>query len=951
MRVRFIWLLLLIGVLFEAVSGQNSVQIKNYDPDSYNDFRQNWSATQDSSGILFFGNSNGLLSFDGANWHQAKHAPKGNAVLTMAGYQNRIHWGGLGDLGVISPDSLGAYTPESYRSSLDSLYHDFSAVWQIFQHQGKLYHKTSAGLYTWEPDTVTFLPTDSSILHLTSINGRMIANIEGEGLSYYENDVFKNIPGSETYGDDAIFTSIKMDDRLLLVSREQGLVWFNGDKFIPMDSEANRYLKENSVYRGVKISDNEVALATLNGGILIINSQGDILNVIDEEDGLLTNTIYNLYQDRENSLWAATEFGIARLLIQNSFQQWSEVQGFEGSVLFIERLGNTVFVGTTEGLFSVDDTGRLNRYEQFKGRVYDGVFHPDGYLISTHDGIFQLQNGRFQRKFEERYLFFIEDPKDEYSMYGAGSEGVERLLIENGQLQSERIIQLDTELVHAFLDDDLIWILGLDKRVYQYTVDGELIARLKAPVTDEERVNRIGRIDDIIRLATNEGLFWYDELHRQFIPDSTFNDSEFLDEEIYRFQQCGNSEIWFRNNRMVKRAVRQNGEWRTSVDPYRRIAKNEGFETIYCDEDGSVWFGGSRHLYHLTDPDWSYEHEFNTNITGVLVRNDSLIYGGYGDPSELKELSFGENELRFTYAAASYIEPEANQYRTRLRGYEEEWSSWSDEPQKDYTFIPEGTYTFEVQGRNVYHKTGSIDSYTFTVLPPWYRTIWAYLAYLCLAGGVVYAGHKIRLNAILKEQRIRDGIARDLHDELSSTLSSISFFANAMDSPQLKKEKENRYLSLIKRSSREAKEKISDIVWVIHTENDDWENLLMRCKRFASDILDARDIQHSFEIKGSYTGKPTITQKKNIWLIFREILTNIARHAEPGQVHIRFNMNAGKLHIHIEDNGNGFDPENTREDGYGVQNIKERARQMKADCTLESMPGEGTRWVIDVAVG
>jgi len=389
------------------------------------------------------------------------------------------------------------------------------------------------------------------------------------------------------------------------------------------------------------------------------------------------------------------------------------------------------------------------------------------------------------------------------------------------------------------------------------------------------------------------------------------------------------------------------------VNPYQTIARaeNEGVETIFCDEDGSVWFGGSRNLYHLTDPDWTYNHDFNTNITGVLVRNDSLIFGGYGDPSEVKKLKFEENELRFTYAAASYIEPEANQYRTRLRGYEEEWSNWSGEPQKDYTFIPEGTYTFEVQGRNVYHKTGSIDSYTFTVLPPWYRTIWAYLGYLLIAAGVVYAGHKIRLNAILKEQRIRDGIARDLHDELSSTLSSISFFANAMDSPRAKEEKENRYLSLIKKSSKEAKETISDIVWVIHTENDDWENLLMRCKRFASDILDARDIEHSFEIKGSFTGKPSINQKKNIWLIFREILTNIARHAEPKQVDIRFAMDGGKLHIHIEDNGSGFDSDNTREDGYGVQNIKERAEQLKAKCTLDSMPGEGTRWVIDVPVG
>jgi len=448
-------------------------------------------------------------------------------------------------------------------------------------------------------------------------------------------------------------------------------------------------------------------------------------------------------------------------------------------------------------------------------------------------------------------------------------------------------------------------------------------------------------------------LMIFDQTANEFVPDSTFYnvDSEIVDEEVYRFLQCDGGDIWFRNNRMIKRVYRQNGEWKIEVDHYRNIAVDQGMEAMSCSSDGAVWFGGTRNLYQLTDPEWEYNVSFQTNITGVLAENDSLIFGGYGEQRSFPEFSYEQNDMRFTYAAASYIEPEANQYRTRLRGYEEEWSNWSGETQKDYTFIPEGTYTFEVQGRNVYHKTGSIDSYTFTVLPPWYRTIWAYLAYLMMAGGVIYGGYKVRLNSILKEQRIRDGIARDLHDELSSTLSSINFFADAISSKKLGQTESNRFLSLIQKSSREAKEKVSDIVWVIHSDNDDWENLLLRCKRFASDLLDSKQIWYTFDVKGSFSGKPDISQRKNIWLIFREILANIARHAEPDSVKVQFHNDAGILYIYIEDDGNGFDESKIHQNGNGVQNIKDRVSQLGGICSLQTQPGEGTRWVIEVPVG
>jgi ligand-binding sensor domain-containing protein len=923
-----------------------------YDPETYNDFRQNWSAAQSQDGRLFFGNSSGLLSFDGARWHQAVHAPIGSAVLSLHQDNEKIHWGGVGDIGVITADSIGSYSLKSLRSKIDSSSSDFSAVWGIEGAGENIYHRASNNLYVFDGDTVNVAMEDRSVAFISSWKNRLIINIDEEGLYFKNGEDLDWVEGSEIYSDDPIFAAIPFHDFLMIASREQGLVLFDGSEFVPLNGEASKYLKEHNVYRGVAINENEAAFATLSGGILVVDKSGNYIKAIRETDGLPTDIIYNVYIDNENILWAATEFGIAKIMVNHPLHRFTSDQGFQGAPLFIDEYDDRVYVGTTEGLFGFYEAG-MKRYEDLQWRVYDGLTLNGRFLISTHEGLYRLEKTNFKKISENRYLYLIEGPGYPNEAIGVSSEKIEKLEMDGNTLISETLAVVDTEIRHASLIDQELWLAGQYNRVHRYRLTGERIGSYRVDIPEDARLNQIDSLLGEIRVGTTHGLMIFDKAAGKFVPDSTFNDldSEIMIEEVYRFLECVNGDIWFRNNRMIKRVYKRNGEWNIEKDHYRNIAVDQGMEAMSCSSDGSVWFGGSRELYRLTDPDWEYSADFKTNITGVLAEPDSLIFGGFGEQRSYPEFSYEENDLRFTYAAASHIEPEANQYRTRLRGYEEEWSSWSSETQKDYTFIPEGRYTFEVQGRNVYHKTGSIDSYSFTVLPPWYRTIWAYLGYLIIAGGVIYGGYKIRLNSILKEQRIRDGIARDLHDELSSTLSSINFFADAIDSKKLQPDESNRFLSLIQKSSHEAKEKVSDIVWVIHSDNDDWENLLLRCKRFAADLLDSKQIDYRFDVKGSFSGKPDISQRKNIWLIFREILTNIARHAEPDTVKIQFHNDAGILYIYIEDDGNGFDESKIHQNGNGVQNIKDRVKQLRGRYTLQSQPGEGTRWVIEVPVG
>ncbi|MDR9407428.1 MAG: triple tyrosine motif-containing protein [Balneolaceae bacterium] len=934
------------------VWGQSMPLIHHYDAETIDSHPQHWSIAQDSSGYLYFGSQGeGTDQFDGVNWRWDR-VPGTGAIRSLYSFNSNIHWGGVGDFGHFVSDSLHSFTLHSLKDQIDSTKHSFGDVWQMVEFQNRLYHRTSDAIYILEEDSIRVLESQDRLRGIFTVGNEIWVQRENSGIQRIESNRWEDIPGTEAFIEDRLVSILPYAGNQLLIFRNRGFVKYDGETFTDQPSEVDDYLREHSLYRATFVNENEIALAFLNGGILIVGADGSLKKTINEDTGLPTNVIYEIYVDREGTLWATSVDGMIKVLVNNPVSVIPEQNGFNGIVSFIESLGDTIYVGSQNGLFFFEPGNEIQKYPGIDQTVYDAINLNGSLFVSYPPGLLRLGDNELVNLYSDgNYSKLEPSAAFEDAFFGSQSHSIDKIVIQGDSAEIDEVLRSESsEFRDFYVDGDEIWAVTYQNEVIRKSLNSNTLETYIPDFENEELpIRHVALIDNKIRLGTDSGLFVYDPKSDSFQPDSSFNDPGLNSTQVFQFEQCSPDEIWFRNNFLTKRAVRKENSWEITEIPYRLIGADNSIENIHCNPDGTAWFGGEG-LFHLSDPNWTYKHDFNTNITAVSMPNDSLVYGGYGELSETPVFSFENNELRFNYAAASYIEPEENTYRVRLKGYEEAWSDWSDETQKDYTFIPEGTYTFQVQGRNVYEQAGAIDSFTFTVLPPWYRTIWAYIGYLLITGGIIYGGYRIRLNTILREQRIRDGIARDLHDELSSTLSSINFFADAINSQKLDEKENNRFLSLITKSSREAKEKVSDIVWVIHSENDDWENLFLRCKRFAADMLDAQNIKYEFSVRDTLSGRPAITERKNIWLIFREILTNIARHSKADQVDICFRMKSGKLHIRIEDDGKGFEPSEIRSDGYGVQNIKERVEQLNGEYSLKTKTGKGTRWEIYIPI-
>lgn len=206
-----------------------------------------------------------------------------------------------------------------------------------------------------------------------------------------------------------------------------------------------------------------------------------------------------------------------------------------------------------------------------------------------------------------------------------------------------------------------------------------------------------------------------------------------------------------------------------------------------------------------------------------------------------------------------------------------------------------------------------------------------------------YVIYKYRVYYLLKEEKTRTRIARDLHDDLSGTLSSISFFSEAAQRVQNNFAQSSRFMKMIDESAAEAKEKINDIIWAIDPIKDDWSVFLKKCKRHAADAFDSKEIEYELEIDDDFKYPVRVEVRQNMWLIFKETISNLVRHSDASRAYVKLVSKGRNITFEVKDNGTGFDTEKTFE-GNGLKNIVERTHAINGECKVESNPEEGTHW-------
>jgi signal transduction histidine kinase len=305
----------------------------------------------------------------------------------------------------------------------------------------------------------------------------------------------------------------------------------------------------------------------------------------------------------------------------------------------------------------------------------------------------------------------------------------------------------------------------------------------------------------------------------------------------------------------------------------------------------------------------------------------------------------------------SFAAPERVRFRYRLEGLDADWVEASAQRTASYNYIPPGNYRFRVIACNsdgVWNEAGA--SVTLTALPQLWQTWWfrglAVLGLLGSVGGTVRLVEKRKLHRRLRHmeqeralERERARIARDLHDDLGSSLTRISLLSGLARADRDNPGQVEIHAEKISESAAQTVRALEEIVWAVRPGSDSLQSLVDYITHFANELFEGTRTRCRLDLPHEMPAQPLPPElRHNIFLIVKEALTNALKHASAREVHLQAKVLAQALEIVVQDDGQGYVATAPPEEGrrHGLDNMRHRARTIGANLTVESASGKGT---------
>jgi signal transduction histidine kinase len=327
-------------------------------------------------------------------------------------------------------------------------------------------------------------------------------------------------------------------------------------------------------------------------------------------------------------------------------------------------------------------------------------------------------------------------------------------------------------------------------------------------------------------------------------------------------------------------------------------------------------------------------------------------------PSHLRTL-----EIEFT--APCLMAPERLQFQHRLDHFDKDWVDNDTDRRVRYNGLPFGQYQFRARAKNMDGTWGPENaSLVFVLPPPFWRRPSVIVAEALLAVSVVAAAVRLlshrRLRRTLAQlgqqeamERERMRIARDMHDEIGSRLTRISYFSElALQEETPSKES----LHSIADTIRDLLQTLDEIVWAVNPQNDTLENLAAYLGYYVTEYLHNTSVQCKLDIPPNLPVIPlTAETRHNVFLAFEEAVSNALRHSGATLICVNMSQSNGTFEIRVQDNGRGFDRSEEsvgvgkndslsvrKQRGNGLVNIVQRLESVGGEATIESARGKGT---------
>jgi DNA-binding CsgD family transcriptional regulator len=734
--------------------------IQNFQRSLYHAGTQNWSIDQGYNGVMYFGNNNGMLRYDGQFWNL--YTLPNHSTIRKVFYskeQQLLFVGGFNEFGFFSTDSIGKVNYHSFIQLLPEGKRNVGDVWRIHEGPGGIVFQTFNGLYFYKNGKIDVVDARSEFHFSYYVNGVLYLFDRDNGLMEYRDGFLKKMPGGEFFIHTEIWSVLPLNnDEVLIGTARNGLFVYDGVKFRPWNTPVNELLKKHQIYSSLVVDNNHFAFGTIQNGLIISTKYGEVTQIINREKGLQNNTILSLCLDLDGNLWLGLDNGIDYVEINSPITLLQDFYGIGTGYTSITYNG-MVYLGTNQGLFycSMADFKKptltaadFKMVSNTSGQVWSLQVIGNQLICGHNNGSFRIVGAMGIPISDVPGCWAYNALPGYPDVYLEGTYGgVELCRLQNGTIVHQgNVPGVDYSCQEMVCTADrYVWISHAYNGVglFRLTADLDSLVLIKKyganeglPGNIQNKVKQMNNGD--LLFTTPNGIYQYISSSDSIVRSGYYNNL-FMNKPITYIQEDQLSNIWYVCDNGEGGVLRHldDGNFSNVSYPFNKLkGKFIGsfFHFNHIDEENVLIALEKGFAHYNPKMIIDYRRGYNAVLNSVsLLNTGEVLYNGVGMGKSNEEvlispeIAYKNNSMRFTFSALFFEGNNESLFSYQLEGFDEGWSDWQIGSVKEYTNLPEGDYSFKVKTQNKYGVIASPQAFNFTVLPPWYKSINALVIY------------------------------------------------------------------------------------------------------------------------------------------------------------------------------------------------------------------------------
>lgn len=863
MKIRILLILTLLLILLKPdLANSSGLKLTRKYPVGHMSDVMPWSMDA-SEGWLYIGSDEGLLQYGGAEpdlFPMNNHRPVRSVKIDKE--KGVVFAGGLNEFGyfVPSPDSSLEYV-----CLTDSIGEDrhIGNVWGIHPVGNEVIVQGDNCFLKYNLTNGQYKIINSPYkLDVSALINEVLWVGTDDGLKILLGNDLADVPDSEALKNKKIRGILPFEDSILIVTSDA--VWkYSNRHLIPLP-QFNKAISELKEIFSAGIQGDTLALGSVSHGLAIIDTSTGGYDIYDENSELPSNTVISLHFDSKGNLWTGLQYGISKILLGDPVSIIDNSIFPIGSGYTMAQYGDKVFMGTNRGLYVSDyDTEthkigkEISRVPELRSQVWGLSLHDNKVFVSLDEGLYVIDNPRASPEristlkgvWDVRAM--LQNPD---KMYAGTYSGLHLLKKQNGKWSYHTPIEGYLSSMFNFAQESpvVIWNNNADEGMDRIVIDtvNNKVKEIKTFTSTQdgtplEAETNISRIDNRIYFTTEQGLYTYDPKTESIIKEKTLSGLLEHPGVIKRVKKINGSLMALTPSGLVEAdpaGILNSRRVPLSPSASRPTSFSDVFFPIGNDAVGYPVRSGFLIVDLASYPE-NYE---KADSSAVFIRKitlptlgDSVVYAG--NLKNLKKefsLEYPHNSLKIEYGSIEDIENGVT-YSTRLKN--ERWSTPSKSLSRELSELAPGKHTFEIKSISL-DGSEKIDSITFRVQPPWWRSNMMLLVYflvgmslLLILAGLILMKVSRREKRLIEEkdreislQRLqhkketedkdrqiheleREQLDRDLKHKAQEMANAMISLTNKNEALQTVKKELQKIMTLVPQGNIEARKAISEL--------------------------------------------------------------------------------------------------------------------------------------------